>query len=582
LPEYVCYQELNFSPDLSRSVLGDGFHSEPYCQSAEEELAPGAPSGYRNLFLREDATAGPYRLVNVTPQSAVPGNAVFVAGSTDFSHVVFTDEAQLTDNAPAGASLYEWADGVVHLLTVLPGDEPTQGGIVGTHTSFDSFAQAQRAVSADGERVFFNSQGNLYLRENAAQPQSLSGCEAAKACTVQIDESHGEGPGGGGAFREASADGSKVFFTDESRLTEGSTAEPGAPDLYEYDLNRAPGERLSDLTVDASEPAHVTDFLGSSEDGSYVYFVADGVLGANKVENGNGEEEAQPGEPNLYLRHAGNTTFVAGFENAGTFEFGLSEAQVSPNGGSLVFTSREPLTGYDSTPVEPQDCVLNNVGPRPCSEIFRYDAGTGRLSCASCGPEGSRPTGGNFLSPPQVFSVEQPGAAYRPRNVLDDGRVIFDTRNAFVPQDENAARDVYEYENGQLHLISSGTDPSGATFYDAGVSGNDVFFVTGQALLRSDTNNNDSLYDAREGGGFSEPPPPPECEAEGCRAGATVRPGSPSAVTASFGGPGNPKAMGCKKGFVRRHGNCVRRKHRARKHHRSHRRTGNANRRPGR
>jgi hypothetical protein len=584
-PAISCEPELNYTPDLSKSVLGNGFHTEPYCQSAEEELAPGAPSGYRNLFLREDPTAGPYRLVNLTPPSAVPANALFVAGSSDFSHIVFTDEAKLTNDAPAGASLYEWAAGAVHLLTVLPGGEPTEGGIVGTVVNGESSAQIQHAVSADGERVYFYSQGNLYLRQNAAQQPTESGecspAEPEKACTVQIDESHGEGSSGGGRFDEASVDGSKVFFTDESKLTEGSTAEPGAPDLYEFDLARSPSERLSDLTVDASEPAHVLSGVQASEDGSYVYFVADGVLAVNKVKNGTApEEEAQPGKPNLYLRHAGATTFVAGFEARELNELGELElqGQVSPNGGRLfVFRSRKPLTGYDNTPADPKECrdtAKTPAEPAPCAEIFRYDATTGQLSCASCGPEGSAPTGDTLLAPIRSSHTAAPSAAHQPRNVDETGSVFFETSNALVPSDENGVRDVYEYENGQVHLISSGVDPSGAAFYEASASGNDVFFVTGQALLPSDTNNNVSVYDARVEGGFSEPPPPPECEGEACRTGGTVRPGTSPAPTSSFAGPGNPKVTGCKQGFVRKHGRCLPRKH----HHRSHKRTASHNR----
>jgi hypothetical protein len=574
---FECEQEINFSPDLFKSVLGDGRHlPEGVCQSPEEELVPGAPSGYRNLFLREDATVASYRLVNVTPESAVPGDALFVAGSTDFSHIVFTDTAQLTPEAPAGASLYEWANGAVHLVTVLPNGKPTQGGIVGTMTTFESFAQAQHAVSADGERVYFYSQGNLYMRLNAAQQPTLSGecslAEPERACTVQIDESHGNGASGGGTFAEASADGSKVFFTDQSRLTGDSTAEPGKSDLYEYDVQSG---QPTDLTPNGSGAG----FVGASADGSYVYFTSPGVLtGAEENEH---HEKAEPGRPNLYMRHAGNTTFVANFENAGHTAFGFREAHVSPSGRFLVFTSRDPLTGYDSAPADPQKCqdqTKTPAEPAPCEEIFLYDASTSQLNCVSCGPEGSVPTADNFLAGPQIFGEGRPSAAYVPRVVDNNGRAFFDTKNALVPQDENGLQDVYEYGSGQIHLISSGTAVGVSTFSNISQSGNDVFFVTPQRLLESDTNNNESYYDARVEGGFAEPPPPPECEGEACRVGGTVAPGSSARATASFSGPGNSKVTGCRKGFIRRHGKCLPRKHHGRHHHRSHKRTASHNR----
>ena len=135
----------------------------------------------------------------------------------------------------------------------------------------------------------------LYVRENDARPESeMEGeqcIEPSKACTVQ-DGSSRSGCALGAvkrnrcehsAFWTASGDGSRVFFTDESRVDEGcDSASSGEPDLYEYDLEAPEGERLSDVSLSAKpEPgvhADVQGVVGTSEDGSYVYFVADGML----------------------------------------------------------------------------------------------------------------------------------------------------------------------------------------------------------------------------------------------------------------------------------------------------------------
>ena len=106
-------------------------------------------------------------------------------------------------------------------------------------------------------------------------------------------------------FQVASSDGSKVLFTDTQRLTENAGAETSEPDLYECEIVEAnAGElecRLSDLTPSsAGEPADVQAggpgrtqgaVVGASGDGSWVYFVADGVLAAG----------AEHGQPNLYV-----------------------------------------------------------------------------------------------------------------------------------------------------------------------------------------------------------------------------------------------------------------------------------------
>ena len=71
-------------------------------------------------------------------------------------------------------------------------------------------------VSSDGSHVLFTYGGALYDRIDGQR-------------TVQVDEQQGgSGPSGGGSFKAATADGSKVFFLDESKLTAGSTAESRA------------------------------------------------------------------------------------------------------------------------------------------------------------------------------------------------------------------------------------------------------------------------------------------------------------------------------------------------------------------
>ncbi len=61
----------------------------------------------------------------------------------------------------------------------------------------------------------------------------------------------------------------------------------------------------------------------------------------------------------------------AATRNTGDFE-------VSPSGKYAVFTSAMPLTGY------------NNAAHR---EVFRFDASTGQLACASCNPTGEEAIG---------------------------------------------------------------------------------------------------------------------------------------------------------------------------------------------
>ena len=89
---------------------------------------------------------------------------------------------------------------------------------------------------------------------------------------------------------------------------------------------------------------------GMSEDGSYLYSVADGSLTAEQRNSVGAKAEA--GQPNLYLLHEGITTFIATLagadscdwaSNAGCESGGLSgdpglTARVSGNGASSAST----------------------------------------------------------------------------------------------------------------------------------------------------------------------------------------------------------------------------------------------------
>ena len=71
--------------------------------------------------------------------------------------------------------------------------------------------------------------------------------------------------------------------------------------------------------------------------------------------------------------------------------------------------------------------------------------------------------------------------------------------------------------------------------------------------------------DARVGGGFAEPIEEP-CLGEACKGPLSDPPALLGPGTPGFFGPGNPKRpKKCRKGFVRKHGKCVKKKHRRQK-----------------
>jgi hypothetical protein len=534
---------ISFNEDTSATETE--LNTKESCNTEGLQVVPGEPVGYENILLRDNAT-GAYRLVNAPPPGVTPAYAHFKGASADLSHVVFSERAALTPEAPslevAGPeNLYEWDEGALRLLTVLPGPEGT--AVPG---SLATVQNGGNAISEDGSTILFTSGGNLYARIDGER-------------TVQVDESRGGlGASGGGSLQGVSADGSRVLFLDESRLTEHSTAASGEPDLYECVLpEHATHCELSDLTVaKAGEYADVLQVSPfAAHDGSHVYFVAKGVLATNTREYTDSEghtlrEGATPGQRNLYLREGETTTFIAtlsALDGGG--------GVLSPDGAWFAFDSVKSLTGYDNTPPD---------GP-PVSEVFLYNASANQLACASCNPTGEVPIvgyGGTVLP-----SVER-------RPLVEGGRLFFDTFEALALSDTNGQRDVYEYENGGLSLISSGTSETESLFLGASESGDNVFIETSQQLVAQDTQPGmQAVYDARVGGGLAAPSTPVPCTtADACRVPVPPLPsvfGAPPSAT--FSGVGNltppveakpkvkpkSKPVKCRKGFVKKKGGCV-------------------------
>ena len=518
------------------------------CNTEGLQVVPGEPVGYENILLRDNAT-GAYRLVNAPPPGVTPAYAHFKGASADLSHVVFSERAALTPEAPSlevggPEDLYEWDEGALRLLTVLPG--PEGAAVPGSLATVQN--NGDHAISEDGSTILFTSGGNLYARIDGER-------------TVQVDESRGGlGASGGGSLQGVSADGSRVLFLDERRLTEGSTAASGEPDLYECVLpEHATHCELSDLT--AAKAGEHADVLRVSplaaHDDSHVYFVAKGVLATNTREYTDSEghtvrEGAALGQRNLYLWDGETTTFIARLS-----ELDDGSGVLSPDGTWFAFDSVKSLTGYDNTPPE---------GP-PVSEVFLYDASANQFACASCNPTGEVPIGSDRGT--VLPSIER-------RPLADGGRLFFDTSEALAPSDTNGQRDVYEYENGGLSLISSGTSENESLFLGASESGDNVFINTSQQLVAQDTQPGmQAVYDARVGGGFAAPASPAPCTtADACRVPVPPLPsvfGAPPSAT--FSGVGNlappveakPKAqpkskpVKCRKGLVKKRGRCVKR-----------------------
>jgi hypothetical protein len=359
------FEELLFTPSLSEGLV----------YSAYRPLVEDEPAGYTNLYVADLAsTPTSYQTVtNVTPpeqpyqqETQNAGDPSAEGVSTDLSHVVFQAAENLTEGAKGVAGtyyhVYEWVAGKLSQVDVSPAGVTFEGrGGVGApgNGSRSYYGDLWHAVSANGLRIFFtagehnSSEGQLYVRENPEQPQSLFNgtdecSEPAKACTVEVSASQRTNGNGepdpdphdinpetafpyGAFYRNANVEGTRVFFTSRAELTNDANTgkEDNAANLYEYNVETGV---LSDLTVPtAAEEAKDPDgaaVLGlatagenAGEENSYVYFVANGVLASN--ENAN-QETAKPGscreEEEEVLTGEHTCSLYVAHENGGKWE----------------------------------------------------------------------------------------------------------------------------------------------------------------------------------------------------------------------------------------------------------------------
>lgn len=561
-------------------------------------LTPKGQDGYMNHYrLDLCGEQGPEALTTVEPPVGTARDYVNLGGqsvagySQDSRHALFAARAKLTPDAATGtnAQVYDFFGGEPHLVSIRPnGVADTSISAVGSGPSYN----LRHAVSRDGSRVYWTSfapggdasgLGRIFLREHPEQGKVEGECtEPAKACTVAVTLNSAAITA---FFWAAAVDGSGALF--------GEPEENGEK-LVEFDLKRSEEDPK---TARRTIAKGVSGVFGASDDLSRIYFVSKDTLTPGQ-KNSEGDE-AEAGEPNLYLDEGGTLTYIAtlidGDVGEGSFEEALAydvvsnipytrASRVTPDGTHIAFQSRADLTGFDNT--DPANGEAN-------VEVFTYEAG-GALRCVSCNPSGARPSGPELREPyfrinsaeTDVFATawiqtwEHP--LYASHVLSDDGsRLFFHSYEALAPSDTNGAMDVYEWEapgaggctekshafhapnGGCLYLISSGESSFESEFWDADVDGDNVFFSTESSLVPRDTGLID-LYDARVEGGFPEPTTPARCEGEACQSPPPPPRFSTPSSGAYTGSPNPPKGKPCPKGKrkVRRGGKtrCVKRR----------------------
>lgn len=466
----------------------------------------------------------------------------------------------------------------------------------------------QGAISEDGSRVYFSTR--------PSQPEGVS-CNGTNNKVRILERAETlDGPvitelvqnectrvapacnqtNGDDYFQGASADGSKVYFTTTRQLVD-SDLDSGTScglalgaatgcDLYLYEKLPGGGHNLIQVSAgDATDPTRgagakvLNNIAGISTDGSHVYFASQGVLTTRPNEFG---AVAIAEQPNLYLYErdsdypGGRTVFIGALASGDAGElwgkkieaFGPSSVYPVPamdaagdkiggDGHVLLFRSKAQLAPNDTDESR--------------RDIYRFDSQTGSLECVTCLPGGDSAaaevhgaeSGGLAEANPQG-----PAFASLGRWVSEDGdSVVFQTAAPLLPGDANGSPDDYLWRDGQLTLLPGAASEGGPTISG---DGNSVAFRRSERLLPAEDGDSAAdIYVLRAGGGFPIPPVKQICEGERCQ--EPFHSQSQLTVPASETAGGSnvspePRPARCRKGFVRRHGKCVKR-HRRHSHH---------------
>jgi hypothetical protein len=563
-------------------------------------LNPGQGSGTFDMYQSVRSTDGWQTIRRLTPngaQSVLP----YPGGVSRDHRYTFTSAKPLGLGHTGGEFA---AEGTADYLSSPDGSFE----LVGVGSLGSERAAQGRYVSENGEHIVFVT-GGL-----AGQSFWCSGC-------VEKQLEPDAAPTGTGAIYDRSADGETQVI---SLLPGDVPAMVGEEAIYQgisKDASTVAFKINSTLfvRVDNEETLKVTEadptYAGLSDDGRYVFYVADGDIhrfdaehkGDDQVTStGNAEVvnvsadgshvyfisetqiggKGEAGQPNMYVWSGGVPEYIAtvlptdlehtsgnisdrpGLTNWTNWAVnpgkavtklggpGADSSRTTPNGSVLAFESRARLTPYDT-------------GGH--TAIYRYDDGDKGLVCVSCSSLAVSTTADAHF---QDLRLVEPAMVIH--NLSADGdRLFFETAEPLISRDTDGVNDIYQWHaeggGGVLDLISSGQSveyppapeqveylPTPNMLLSVTPGGKDVFFFAQEELVpRAGGGGTLAVYDARVNGGFAEPVAAPKCAEEACKG---VLSGFSPALSGPPSSEGTNSAGNVKNG--KRNSHCQRPKHR--------------------
>ncbi len=503
-----------------------------------------------------------------TELGASESTSTYNAVSADGKTIFFT--ARACAGGPAVNEIYARMGGTATVAI----SEPDNADCASCNTSVGLKNATYVGASENGRQVFFTTEQELFPGQsgNNLYEYNFDGPEASPQRPdgkISLVSTGSTSPDVQGVVR-VSEDGSHVYFVARGVLTTGpypagrELPQAEADNLYvfEEDPAKARPSRvafvarlLTEAEQTALEGSEAAECCGSgtvvgerielAEFGAFYEALSKGMdseeANTRAVEALTEAELTLPGTLGPY----GTLT-----EDRSVWQSqDLRPVQATPDGRYLVFPSSADLTGAEDTSKVPQ--------------LFEYDATTEQLRRISISADGSGANGNvtTFHDAPQLPAQSYRGVILQIEDSLpttsqfqsaisaSGADVFFTSAASLAPNVADGASNVFEYSGGKVFLISDGKDASNTgtgtatvQLFGTDASGRDVFFTTANQLVPQQADSQQTLYDAREDGGFPAPPLAPGCFGETCRGapGAAVVTPMPGSSTQ----PGEPAVTG--------------------------------------
>ncbi len=421
---------------------------------ATSESLVAADLDHAEDVYRRDLGTGTTALASAGAASCAPacGNgadaAVFFDASNDGTRVDFVTSERLAAADTDGAiDVYE--RNLSAGTTTLVSQGATACAPSCGNGTADSIFQG---ASADGTKVFFatgeqlaaadtDALGDIYARDLAGVETTLvsipGSCPAGADCTP--------------AFAGLPSDGSAVFFETNEQLGGGDA--DSSSDLYEWAAGAV--ALLSTGPAGGNGPANAT-YAANADGGEAVFFETAGKLVAADTDS----------EVDVYERTGGATTLISTGPAGGDEEVSAAFNKVSPDGGTVLFSTAETMVAEDLDAV---------------TDVYSRSAGSTTL--VSIAPGFGN---GNF------------GAGFAGASA-DLSHVLFETAESLVAQDGDSRADVYERAAAATTLVSTGPvghdGPFDPNLSHVSTDGSHAVFITEERLTEGDLDTERDVYD---------------------------------------------------------------------------------------